>query len=301
MDRRVLGSQAALTHPARGVRTGQRSRDHPDQHRDQEDVQHDAEGQAELSAGLLPGQPEPAQEGGDENSGGQEPTRQHPSGVIAHHDRSQAAVWTGAQDADGEQQERDGGGQCHRDVSRHTVEHAGLIYVYETRVLHGVARDIPMALPTAVAFLLLSIGILCARPDRGLTAVVMSDDAGGVLARRLLPAAVLIPPFLGWLRLAGQQAGTELSLTLSIVLNILLFTVLIWVISRSLNRADITRRMGERRLATQYATVHILAQSGTLSEAMPQILEAVSTSLNWVVAIRWSVDAESNVLRCGDI
>jgi len=176
-----------------------------------------------------------------------------------------------------------------------------LEYVYETRVLHGVGRDILMALPTAVAFLLLSIGILCARPDRGLTAVVMSDDAGGVLARRLLPAAVLIPPFLGWLRLAGQQAGTELSLTLSIVLNILLFTVLIWVISRSLNRADITRRMGERRLATQYATVHILAQSGTLSEAMPQILEAVSTSLNWVVAIRWSVDAESNVLRCGDI
>src|SRR5262249_60210487 len=66
-----------------------------------------------------------------------------------------------------------------------------LEYVYETRVLHGVARDILMALPTAVAFLLLSIGILCARPDRGLTAVVMSDDAGRGLAPRLLPP----PPF----------------------------------------------------------------------------------------------------------
>ena len=80
--------------------------------------------------------------------------------------------------------------------------------------------------------LLLSIGILCARPDRGLTAVVMSDDAGGVLARRLLPAAVLIPPVLGWLRLGGEKAGwysTELGLALSIVLNVLLFTALIWV------------------------------------------------------------------------
>jgi signal transduction histidine kinase/CheY-like chemotaxis protein len=177
-------------------------------------------------------------------------------------------------------------------------------YAYGIGALYGLARYIPMALPTAVAFLLLSIGILCARPGRGLTAVVMSDDAGGVLARRLLPAAVLIPPVLGWLRLGGEQAGwysTELGLALGIVLNVLLFTVLIWVTSRSLNRADITRKMGERRLATQYATTHVLAQSGTLAEAMPQILEAISKSLNWVVAIRWNADAEGNVLRCGEI
>ena len=73
-------------------------------------------------------------------------------------------------------------------------------YLYGVGELYGVARYIPMALPTALGFLALSTGILCARPDRGLMQVVTSDEAGGVLARRLLPAAILIPAGLGWLR-----------------------------------------------------------------------------------------------------
>src|SRR5262249_39473886 len=73
-------------------------------------------------------------------------------------------------------------------------------YVYGVGELYGVARYIPMALPTALAFLVLSVGTLCARPDAGLMRVVTSDEAGGVLARRLLPAAIFIPAGLGWLR-----------------------------------------------------------------------------------------------------
>ena len=54
----------------------------------------------------------------------------------------------------------------------------------------------------------MSAGILCARPDRGVMAVVSSPDAGGVLARRLLPAVIVIPAVVGWLRwLAEQRAG----------------------------------------------------------------------------------------------
>jgi two-component system, sensor histidine kinase and response regulator len=70
-------------------------------------------------------------------------------------------------------------------------------YVYGVGELYGVARHIPMALPTALGFLVLSVGTLCARPDQGLMRVVTSDEAGGVLARRLLPAAILIPAGLG--------------------------------------------------------------------------------------------------------
>ena len=177
-------------------------------------------------------------------------------------------------------------------------------YVYGVGALYGVALYIPMALPTAAAFLLLSIGALCARPDRGLATVITSDDPGGVLARRLLPAALLIPVLLGWLRLVGEHMGlftTELGLAIVVVLSILLFTLLIWVTSRSLGAADRTRRAGERRLATQYETTRILAQSGSLSQAMPEILEAVGESLDWAVAVRWSLDRGQGVLRCDEI
>lgn len=176
-------------------------------------------------------------------------------------------------------------------------------YVYGVGALYGVASYIPMALPTAVTFLVLSLGVLLARPARGLTAVVSADDPGGVLARRLLPAAILVPAFLGWLGLVSEHRGllpTELGLAMMVVLTILLFAALIWATSRSLNRADLARQAGERRLATQYATTYVLAHARTLSEALPQILEAIGESLDWSLAVRWNVDAEQKVLRCAE-
>src|SRR5215813_2850141 len=158
-----------------------------------------------------------------------------------------------------------------------------------------------MALPTAASFLVLSVGTLWARPGRGLIAIVTADDAGGILARRLLPAAVLVPAFVGWLRLVAEHRGllsTEIGLAIMVAVSILLFTALIVTTCRSLNRADLIRKAGERRLATQYATTDILTRAPTLSEALPQILEAISQSLDWSLAIHWSVDAEHQVLRC---
>jgi signal transduction histidine kinase/CheY-like chemotaxis protein len=177
-------------------------------------------------------------------------------------------------------------------------------YVYGVGELYGVARYIPMSLPTALAFLTLSVGALCARPDQGWMRVVTSDEAGGVLARRLLPAAIFIPAGLGWLRHVAERAdfiGTSVSLAIVVVLTILLFTILIWVTARTLNRAERKRKAGETRLAAQYATTHILAEAGSLAEAMPRILQAVGESLDWVMGARWSVDPEANVLRCAEM
>jgi CheY-like chemotaxis protein len=154
-------------------------------------------------------------------------------------------------------------------------------YAYGVGELYGVARHIPMALPTAVAFFALGLGILCARPDQGVMAVVTSDDAGGVLARRLLPAAIVVPAASGWLRVVAERVGlvsTSVGLAIVVVLNILLFTGLIWVTSQSLNRADRKRRAGERRLATQYATTRILAESESPADAMPRILQTIGLS-----------------------
>jgi signal transduction histidine kinase/DNA-binding response OmpR family regulator len=177
-------------------------------------------------------------------------------------------------------------------------------YVYGVGELYGVARHIPMALPTALGFLVLSVGTLCARPDQGLMRVVTSDEAGGVLARRLLPAAILIPAGLGWLRHVAERAGfvgTAVGLATAVVLTILLFAILIWVTARTLNGAERQRKAGERRLAAQYATTHILAEAGSITEAMPRILQAVGESLDWVMGARWSVDPEASVLRCAEM
>ena len=82
-------------------------------------------------------------------------------------------------------------------------------YAYGVRPLFGVGWFNPMALNTAVAAAALAVGILCARPDQGLMTEITSEYSGGRMARRLLPAAVCIPVFLGWieLRVKGSRAN----------------------------------------------------------------------------------------------
>src|SRR5215470_14966459 len=177
-------------------------------------------------------------------------------------------------------------------------------YIYAVGELYGIGSYIPMALPTAAAFLGLGVAILCARPDGGLMAAVASEQMGGALARRVLPAAGAIPAVLSGLWLLGHRGGlfsAEVGLALLAVANILVFAAVIATASRSLNRADRRRQIGERRLATQYATTHILVESRTFEEAMPRILRAVGESLDWVLGARWALDKEAGVLRCAEM
>src|SRR5215467_12051893 len=80
-------------------------------------------------------------------------------------------------------------------------------YAYSAEGMYGLGELQRMALPTAASLFVLGIGILCARPDRGFVSEIVSDHAGGVLARRMLPVAILIPAGLGWLTLSGQRAA----------------------------------------------------------------------------------------------
>ena len=177
-------------------------------------------------------------------------------------------------------------------------------YAYGLGAMYGVGEHTPMALPTAAAFFVLGVGIFCARPDRGFVSVLASDDAGGVLARRMLPAAILIPAILGGLGLWGQRAdvfSVEIGLAIAVVLTIVAFATFIGVTARSLARAERIRKATERHLMTQYVTTRVLVESATVPEAMLRVLQAVCESLDWVMGARWSLDPVAQVLRCEEI
>ncbi|HTK92138.1 MAG TPA: ATP-binding protein, partial [Verrucomicrobiae bacterium] len=177
-------------------------------------------------------------------------------------------------------------------------------YVYGVAGMYGVRDFTPMALPTAVSFFALGFGILCARPDRGIVSVITRDDAGGLLARRLLPAAVAVPTAIGWLRLWTHRQGLvseEQGLAILVVVIAFAFVALIAVTARSLSRADRIRRMSDRRAAAQHVTTRVLVESATLTEAMPRVLQAVCERLDWVMGARWSIDPEAQALRCEEM
>src|SRR5262245_39359674 len=56
-----------------------------------------------------------------------------------------------------------------------------------------------------------------------------------------------------------------------------------------------------RRLAAQYETSRALAESETLVEAMPRILQAICEALDWEHGALWDRDRKQNVLRCIEI
>lgn len=105
-----------------------------------------------------------------------------------------------------------------------------------------------IALQTAVSLLLLSIGLLSVRPDRGLAALLASSTAGGALTRRLLPAAILIPGVIGALAwsalLAGRAAAWDAISLMVIAMIILLGALAIWNGS-IVNRGDLERERAE--------------------------------------------------------
>ena len=177
-------------------------------------------------------------------------------------------------------------------------------YAYSAEGMYGLGELQRMALPTAASLFVLGIGILCARPDSGFVSVIVSDHAGGVLARRMLPVAILVPAGLGWLTLSGQRAALfseALGLAIAAAVTIFTFAAFIATTARSLSRADRVRKASERHLAAQNVTTCVLVESATLAEAMPRVLEAVCKSLDWVMGVRWSVDSQAHVLRCAEM
>lgn len=65
--------------------------------------------------------------------------------------------------------------------------------------------------------------------------------------------------------------------------------------------SDITdRKRAEERLTAQYAVTRVLAESKTLEEAVPKIIQAVGQNLEWDCGVFWRVDKNTGVLRCLD-
>ena len=114
-------------------------------------------------------------------------------------------------------------------------------YTHSATALYRLPRYIPMALNTAAAFLVLAVGLLCARPEHRLMARLLSPSAAGILTRRLLPAAIVVPVVVGWFRLQGEHAGlysTDVGVALFVTITIVLLAALIWTTSSVVERVE---------------------------------------------------------------
>jgi len=122
-------------------------------------------------------------------------------------------------------------------------------YLIGVRGLYELTPYRSMALPTAILFVALGAALLLSRPAAGFAGALTSENLGGVMARRILPLAIVVPTFLGWLRWRGESAGlygSEAGVALRTVSEVITFTVFLWLGAVWLNRLDQEHRRGNR-------------------------------------------------------
>jgi signal transduction histidine kinase/CheY-like chemotaxis protein len=171
-------------------------------------------------------------------------------------------------------------------------------YVTGATQLYGIAEYTGIALHSAIAFVSLALALLLARPELQPAALLVADDAGGEVARSMLPVAIFLPLLLTRLRLAAESAGLfDASFGRAITLLALLgsFTFIIWRTAQRLS-SEATKRQrleGQRAelLESERAARHEAERAAKLKdEFLATLSHELRTPLNailgWVTILR---------------
>jgi len=172
-------------------------------------------------------------------------------------------------------------------------------YTYSSVSFYKLSSYIPMALHTAAAFVLLGVAMICSRPSH-FAQILASGSGGSLMAKRLLPASFLIPSVFGVLRILGEKEGlynTSFGVTLHAMCNIVVFFCLIALSARAIHKMHLAQLRKESRLNTQYFISRILAEAGSVEEALPVIVDQFGTDLGWQASSFWTLDKEQKLLR----
>lgn len=171
-------------------------------------------------------------------------------------------------------------------------------YIYGARSFYGVLSYIPMAINTSFCFLLISCAVLLSTCDKGLMIEFTGNYVGSVLARKLIPAVIVIPIILGFIIVYGEKAGlyiNQFGTALFTAANILIFAYLIKKLKTSLNTADIARTTAEQKLLEMNASLEEKTASlNLLNKELESFSYTISHDLK---APLRAIEGYSNILQ----
>ncbi|MBS0188061.1 MAG: response regulator [Planctomycetes bacterium] len=164
-------------------------------------------------------------------------------------------------------------------------------YLYNANTLYALPRITGIAKQTAITVVALGIGMVALVPEWGLAELMSRRDGGGLMARRLLPVFLLVAIVLGWLRVAGQQAGlydSAFGTAVRTLVEIILFSVMVKWTADSLSRTESELRRNREQLGDALGQAQRVARVkdeflATLSHELRTPMTAI---LGWTHILR---------------
>lgn len=153
---------------------------------------------------------------------------------------------------------------------------AGVTYSF------GSAFYTQIAVHTAALFILLCTALLWARPNGGFLAKVLGPGLPGRVGRRLLTAAILAPPIINWVQMAGMKAGiwdSDFGILLRVLGNVGIFAWIAFQTTYQLDLAQTQREQAYRRELEQ-STIRQSTETrmSLIADAVPAFISYVDAS-----------------------
>jgi len=127
-------------------------------------------------------------------------------------------------------------------------------YIYQTQIYEAPNTTQP-SFYSAITFILIIIGVLCLRPNKGIVELITSERIGGAFGYKILLSIVIIPVIIGGLRLLGELGGLY-DLRFGAALMTFAITTLLFIITLesaiSIDNMDIKRKRAEEKLKTAH-------------------------------------------------
>jgi PAS domain S-box-containing protein len=112
----------------------------------------------------------------------------------------------------------------------------------------------PMAVHSAIGFVLAVVSLLLINRDVGFMKEMMSPNAGGMISRVIIPMALVFATLIGYTRLIIESEfpiSMELGVTILLTFFVSLFVVIALIVAKRLNAEDLSRRAAEEKLTRE--------------------------------------------------